>query len=864
MGAPALLLAAPLLAGAAAGLSIGDSVPTYWTATAAGAAALIWLAALTTVALEDAPVITAIAVVLATALAGLSLGMSDARRAYRTSLGAWFDRATPSGPIAVEGVLAEDAALMPAGAALVVRATGVAADGGTAWTRVSGGLRLSVPPGLLEGRFKTWRAGRRIRARAFLRRPSTYLNPGTPDDSRALARRGIVLVGSVKSAAVVDTVGPGGPLAEAAAGVRAWARTQIGRYLRPENGAAGDVTRAVLIGDRTGLTADQERKLQDAGTYHVIAISGGNIAILAVTLTLAARILCVPARGGALVIAVLLLFYALIAGGAPSVGRAVTVAVLVLAGRALDHRVHPLNVLAVAALAAAVVRPAVVLEAGFLLSFAASAGILLGMPALERRRGVSRERPGARWLRVATGMLLATVCAELALLPVTATLFARATFAGLLLNFAAIPLMTVVQIGGLAVLALGSWAPSWAGVAAIPVRWASSGLFGSAALVDWAPWLAFDVPPPGAGLLFAYYGLALAVVCGVLRRIATPAFALVVFLLLSPVPVLTRDAVPRSVHPLRLVVLDVGQGDATVISLPGGRSLLVDAGGIAPFGGAADTAEAVPGFDVGERIVVRALRALGVRALDALVLTHGDPDHILGARAVTRHYETARVWEGVPVPPHTGLRAFAAITRADGIPWRTVQAGDVERFGDVEIRVLHPPLPDWERQRVRNDDSIVLEVRLGAVSVILPGDVGAEGERSMLRWLERGRTVVLKAPHHGSATSSTPALLEALRPAAVIFSSGRQNRFGHPHPSVVQRYRNMGAALFGTATDGAVFVETDGTMVEVRGWTGKRMVRVAATAASLSTRPLPFRRVSPREPSGPLARMRLPAPRTWR
>jgi competence protein ComEC len=158
-----------------------------------------------------------------------------------------------------------------------------------------------------------------------------------------------------------------------------------------------------------------------------------------------------------------------------------------------------------------------------------------------------------------------------------------------------------------------------------------------------------------------------------------------------------------------------------------------------------------------------------------------------------------------------------------GLYWRTVQAGDVERIGPVRIRVLHPPLPDWERQRVRNEDSVVLDVRIGDVSVVLPGDIGAEGEKAILPLLQPSRIVVLKAPHHGSATSSTPALLSALRPAAVVFSAGRNNRFGHPHPAVVSRYREIGAAMFSTAEDGAVILDTDGTTVTMTGWTGRGM-----------------------------------------
>src|SRR6185436_11123370 len=129
----------------------------------------------------------------------------------------------------------------------------------------------------------------------------------------------------------------------------------------------------------------------------------------------------------------------------------------------------------------------------------------------------------------------------------------------------------------------------------------------------------------------------------------------------------------------------------------------------------------------------------------------------------------------------------------------------------------------WERQRVRNDDSIVLEIRMGRVSIVLPGDIGLEGERAVAPALAPGRLVVLKAPHHGSATSSSPPLLAALDPAAVIFSAGAGNRFGHPAPSVLDRYHRLGAAIFRTDQDGAVVVDTDGQLLCITSRTGRRV-----------------------------------------
>lgn len=688
---------------------------------------------------------------------------------------------------------------------------------------VSGGVRLSVAGTLLEHRLGEWRAGRTVRVPAFLRQPSAYLNPGTPDERPALARRGIVLVGSVKSAALVDVVARGSRLTEAAAALRAAIRRRLtDRVGRTDPGAAGVAT-AVLIGDRSGLSADDERRLQEAGTYHVIAISGGNIAILAVLSTLLARLLFMRRSPAAIATALLLVFYGAVASGAASVSRAVTVAVLVLTARALDHRVHAVNVLAIAALLAVAVVPAVVLDPGFHLSFGATLGILLGVPRITRPLR-SRGLSGWRQIPVVLfQMFAATICAEAALAPIAATLFGRVSFAGLFLNFAAIPLMTIVQVGGLIVAAMPGWADPVSQIAAIAVRLSAGALLRSAAIVDAAPWLAHDVAPPVSWLTFAYYASALSLLVPLGRRIAIPAYIVCWSLLIAGPRCVARDAVPAPPMPVRVVVLDVGQGDATLVVLPGGRALLVDAGGVAPVATGPDAFDAPPGFDIGDRVVSRALRVLGVRRLDGLVLTHGDPDHLLGARGVLRHLTTHAIWEGVPVPPHPGLRGLIELARSQSMTWRTVRAGDTERVGDVEVRVLHPPAPDWERQRVRNDDSIVLEIRVGMVSVVLPGDIGREGERAILPRLEPGRLVVLKAPHHGSATSSGQDLLERLHPRVVIFSCGRNNRFGHPHPAVVQRYRATGTAIFSTAEDGAVFVETDGEEVEIRGFTGRSL-----------------------------------------
>lgn len=818
VSAPAILLAVPFLTGAATAILAFDGLNERFAVLAA-ASALLALIAATASALQGDPAGACGVAVLGCALAGLSLGASAARNAYHPPLLQWFEQAAPDGPTVIEGVLREDASPSPLGASLTLDVLTTAEGAGG--TEPLGGVRIAVGGVFTAREIDRWRAGRTIRAPVFLRRPSTYINPGTPDEQRALAVRGIVLVGSVKSAALVDVERTGNRVSEAAAAVRAWTRARIHAHMPFDRRTAG-VTAAVLIGDRSGLAQDDERRLQEAGTYHVVAISGGNVAILAVLGMLLCRAVLLPGPAAAAMTAAFLLFYGVVAGGAASVARAVTVAALLLGARTLDHRGASLNVLAIAAIIAVAASPAAILDAGFILSFAATFGILAGVPLIvpvqHTRDGPTSVIP--RGARAAAAVFAATICAEIVLAPVSATLFGRVPFAGLILNFAAIPLMTIVQVAGLMVALVSpvsSVAADWAGLVA---HLGALALIRSASLVELMPWLSADVRPPGWPLIAAYYASALALLIPSVRRMAAWTLAASALVLFIGPRHTSRDVVPSAPVPVRAVILDVGQGDATAIQLPGGRALLVDTGGLAAFP-PIDTGEPSPTFDVGERVVWPALRALGVSELHALLITHADPDHMLGAPGILRHVSAASVWEGIPVPPHGGLKALASFAAARGMTWRTIQAGDAERFGEVEVRVLHPGRPDWERQRVRNDDSIVLEIRTGRVSIILPGDIGREGEHAILKKLESGRLTILKAPHHGSATSSTSDFVEAARPAAVIFSCGRDNRFGHPHPTVVRRYQELGAEIFSTAHDGAVFVETDGTTVEVRGWKGR-------------------------------------------
>jgi competence protein ComEC len=524
----------------------------------------------------------------------------------------------------------------------------------------------------------------------------------------------------------------------------------------------------------------------------------------------------------------LLAFYGYAAGLAPSVLRATLAGVVYLGARAVDHRGSALNALGVAAAIAATAAPLTVLDPGFVLSFGATVAIVTSAsrlaPSFHRERS---EGPVRTWRRhlllAAAGLCAATICAEIALAPIAARLFGRISVAGLLLNFLAIPLMSIIQVAGLAAVVSAGLSSSvglmFGWIAHIGTR----ALLGSASLVDVAPWLVVDLPPPAGWVMGLWY-----LACGGLalrspRARLVSAFALgaaAILMLAGPRTARAGTVAPAPAGWARVVFLDVGQGDATLILLPDAEPMLVDAGG-------------VPGssFDLGRRVTLPAAWAFGVTRLGALVLTHGDPDHAGGAPAILRALRPREIRDGIPVPPNEAMRRIRALAGRAGVAWTETRAGHSFALGDATVSVLNPPAPDWERAKVRNDDSIVLQIRLGDVAFILPGDITRAVEPAVIARMAAAPLTIVKAPHHGSAGSSTQAFVDAARPAAVVFSAGRRNPFGHPAPVVVNRYRAAGAKVFSTAEDGAVVVDTDGKSVVVWTWASEKRTSLPRPAA---------------------------------
>jgi competence protein ComEC len=767
MARPLLLLAAAFALGSLLGGDLGAREAAVLL-TFSGfvlAAALIRFSALSTAG------VVAAAVGIGAAGAGVEVAAYE-----RQPLGAWLARGEDPAPRLIEGLAFGDARDSPDRFSLVVDKKEGAVPGGRVRVEIGG---LAARPEVLDGD--------RVRLFATLRRPRGFHNPGAFDAVAAARHEGIVATGYCKSPKLVSVLGRGGVglLRDIAARGRSAARAVFRRSIAP--GPEEGMVRAMVLGDRTGVAPETAEAFRAAGTFHVLALSGTQVALLAGLLVAALRL----ARASPLTLAVIASlgvgFYSMFVGGDVPVVRAALMTVVVVMGKALDLDADLANLLGLAALLLLAHRPSNIADVGFQLSFGATLGLLLlTAPILEWLPRLP--------LRV-DAALAGSLAAQIALLPLLAAQFHRMTPAALVLNLVAVPLSSGVLLAGFGLLAV-AWSPllaSWAGALA----WAfSHALLRSCEPASWLPGLdpRLATPPTLAVLVYA------AGVASLLKRGSrAKSLALLAGGLLGMLA-------PPGVGDgrLRLTVLDVGQGDGLVVRSPKGRVRLVDAGG-----------SYNSRFDIGEAVVGPYLWSQGIVRLDSVLATHAHPDHVGGIPAILRGFSVGEVVEG-PAPRHDPVYdALDAILTSARVPRRSVARGASEVWDGVLVRVVGPTPGGSRPWRTRNDDSVALELVLGDVHFLLTGDVEARGEAR----LPARRAQVLKVPHHGSRSSSTPEFVRRVAPRVALVSAGFRNRFGHPDPGVMARYREWGIAL-STSEEGALTVSTDGQHIWVETYEG--------------------------------------------
>jgi competence protein ComEC len=607
--------------------------------------------------------------------------------------------------------------------------------------------------------------------------------PEDPGFAQALRNKGVAVALRVRS---LERIGPApNPFIRATQMVRRVVGDSIQRAFPPRE--AG-LLLGLALGDGSRLDLATERDFRATGLTHLLVVSGGNVAMVLAPVLALATALGLARVGTATIGIVIVLFFVILTGAEPSVMRAGLMAVTALVGTSLGRPRSTGTILAAAVLVLLAIEPWMVLSIGFQLSVVATAGLVsMASPLGER---LERVMPAPLAAAVGT-----TLAAQLAVTPVLLFHFHEVPGVTLLANVAAAPAVSPSLLLGVVAAFLGlAWAPLGslaALVAQVPMRYLET----VANVLGKAP-IAYVTSKSGLAVLLAG-GAAVAAFAVVLRTRWRPPRPLVVVSLALLPSVIWCTAIAKG-PPAGLTVrfFDVGQGDAALVTSPGGASILIDGG-------------------PEEGIVATELAALGVKRLDVVVATHSHADHIVGLPVVLSRIPVGLLLEpGCPdeSPAQADLdRAVAD----EGVPVRNPRAGESLQVGDLRIDVLAPDRCWTGTESDPNNDSIVLRVSMDGDVVLFTGDAEVPAQDDLMSSMADLRADVLKVPHHGGATSSL-ALFPAVSAQVAVVQVGQPNDYGHPVPEVLDAVAATGAQVWRNDEHGTVTVTfQEGTPVVV-------------------------------------------------
>lgn len=560
----------------------------------------------------------------------------------------------------------------------------------------------------------------------------------------------------------------------------------------------------IAFGRDGNLSQESKEAFNRSGLRHLVAVSGSNVSLVA-AVTLALAIPLIGRRRAWIPAALTIGVYLLAAGFSPSVVRAGVMAGIYLVGGISGRPQSGLPALGAALILMTFVEPANALDVGFQLSMAATAGLLTLAPWLSYafELGMLKTRlPVPRWVTQVSAL---SVAASLSTAPIMWASFGELSLVSPAANLVVEPVFVVAFWTSLVAAVLGAWSDQLGWLAGVAAYFPLAFIDGVATAAASLPFASIS-PGRGSAVVAFATAVPLMLASAVAYRYVPPVTQVPPraerrrqlanrLLLAGSAGCLALAAIPITILPargpgeLRVDFLDVGQGDAILVTTPHGRQVLVD-GGPSGVRLARELGEVLPHWD---------------RSLDVVVLTHPQEDHMGGLPEIASRMTVATAYTSGQT---NGTLTFAAFE--DRFAAREVlAAGGRITIDEVVFEILWPP-PGFEPRQL-NDASIVLRVSYGAVAFLLTGDIEAAVQRELMSSADVD-AAILKVPHHGSKTSA-PEFLSAVQPAIAVVQVGPDNRFGHPHAEVLEALAS--STVYRTDQRGRVTVSTDGRSITV-------------------------------------------------
>ncbi len=566
----------------------------------------------------------------------------------------------------------------------------------------------------------------------------------------------------------------------------------------------------ILLGNDQGISGDLADDFRATGMTHIIAISGFNIVIVAGLLLLTGRYLF-SFRTAAWIAILGISIYAIFVGADSSVVRAAIMAgLLILATQIMGRPIFYPSIIFTAALFMTLINPHILWDVGFQLSFAATLGLALYVGPWNRKiksriDPILGESAAPHAMRLITEVILATMAAMIMTFPIILYHFGTLSIISPLANFFILPAQPgVMTWGGLAML-LGNIHPIFGQIPAWIAWLFLTYTIGLVRFFANLPITALPVSIPLAGVVLIY-GFILAFtwlsaqekdvrdrLLGQTRqaRLTRAGFSAIAIATILAIFWLNQ----RPDGHLHVVFLDVGQGDATFIQTPSGRQVLVDGG---PNGGILldGLGAEMPFWD---------------KDIDMLVATHSDKDHFVGFIDLLARHNVGTLITNGQAGDSPEYDTLIAAAEGSAIPIHHGLAGQIIELEDsVRLEILHPA---GEFDSEDNNNSVSMRLVYHDFTLLLTGDAESEAEQAMMASGRPLQSLIYKAGHHGANTSSSAIFLESVRPQFVIISAGLENRYGHPHPEMVERAEAVGAAVMRTDEMGTIEVISDGQQI---------------------------------------------------
>ncbi len=654
--------------------------------------------------------------------------------------------------------------------------------------------------------FPSFAYGDVLKIHGQLEIPSSAGNPGEFDYREYLSRRGIYTQIAVYPAAVEQlAAGQGNCLLQGVYSLKSRVKQAMGQTLPPDT---RQLLQALWFGEQAGLSLEERDIYQRTGLIHVFSVSGFHVGFLLLLALFIGRVLRLAAGMKIGLALGMLLFFAAMVGFAVPVMRAILMAALGLAAHYWRREKNLVSALALAAILILLANPLVLLDVAFQFSFLATWGLVYLYPAMDERL---KGWPAWR------ALILLPLGAQLGVVPLVAFNYNQITILSLLSNVLLAGILGGIVLIGYLAFPLVFIFPLAAESLFLAAEVLVSLITELVRFMSGVPGSVINVASPPVWGLTLYYLLVVGWAEGWLRKFKAwvwpvlktrPAFCLVVASLLIAGGIAGYTWVSCDV--LKVVFLDVGQGDCIIIETPSGKTALVDGGGRPDFG-----FNSKSNYQVGRQVVLPYLRRQGINHLDLVVNTHPDADHIEGLGVVLQEIPVAfLVFAPVREPPAAYFE-LQQLALAKGTQVAEAKRGSLLNLDpQMQIQVLHPG-PDLDQtSRHRNNNSLVLRLLYENNSLLLTGDVEAEGMRELVRSGVELKSQVLKVPHHGSRYAQEANFLTEVNPQVAIISVGKNN-FGHPAAEVVQDFQQRQVPVFRTDQYGAITLECDGRRIKV-------------------------------------------------